>query len=559
MAELIKMPRLSDTMEEGTVATWFKKVGDTVQEGEILAEIETDKATMEFESFYEGTLLYIGIQENETAKVDAPLAIIGSPGDDIESILGGSKESIVEEKNENSEPEKPLIGENQDIEMPNNEDVQVISMPRLSDTMEEGTVASWFKKVGDEVEEGEILAEIETDKATMEFESFYSGTLLHVGLGEGDSAKVDSLLAIIGPKGTDVNPYLSGSKKTAEKSKTHEGVQEVIETKSEKKIDDSSKTTTKTDRIFISPLAKKLAKEKNLDISMIQGTGDSGRIIKTDIENYKEPKNYTQLENIEKLTHSISKRPLNLDLSNVYTSASDNRVKKIIKRYSSSPAFIHYNTFGTITGRLSTTPSSFPLLTLNKEYRTMIKPNNGVFIEFDYNAFELRVLTALLGREQPKGDIHDWNIKNIFGSDTERSDAKKRAFAWLYNPNSQDAAMSKFYDKEKILSTYYRDGIITTPFDRKITSDDFHALNYLMQSTASDVCLTQALKLDKLLEGKKSYITAVIHDSVLIDYDEGDKDILKELVSTYGKTSFGDFKVNISVGLNYGEMKELCR
>ena len=242
MAELIKMPRLSDTMEEGTVATWFKKVGDTVQEGEILAEIETDKATMEFESFYEGTLLYIGIQENETAKVDAPLAIIGNPGDDIESILGGDKESVVEDKSEISEPEEPLIEQTQDVEIPENDDVHVVSMPRLSDTMEEGTVASWFKKVGDEVEEGEILAEIETDKATMEFESFYSGTLLHVGLAEGDSAKVDSLLAVIGPKGTDINPYLSGSKKTVEKPKTQKADQEVIETMPEKKIDDSSKT-----------------------------------------------------------------------------------------------------------------------------------------------------------------------------------------------------------------------------------------------------------------------------------------------------------------------------
>ena len=146
-------------------------------------------------------------------------------------------------------------------------------MPRLSDTMEEGTVASWFKKVGDEVEEGEILAEIETDKATMEFESFYSGTLLHVGLAEGDSAKVDSLLAVIGPKGTDINPYLSGSKKTVEKPKTQKADQEVIETMPEKKIDDSSKTIIKTDRIFISPLAKKLAKEKNLDISPSSTTG----------------------------------------------------------------------------------------------------------------------------------------------------------------------------------------------------------------------------------------------------------------------------------------------
>jgi len=328
MAELIKMPRLSDTMEEGTVATWFKKVGDAVQEGEILAEIETDKATMEFESFYEGTLLYIGIQENETAKVDAPLAIIGNPGDDIESILGVSiKESVAEEKNEISESVELSTEETQDIMMPNNDDVHVISMPRLSDTMEEGTVASWFKKVGDQVEEGEILAEIETDKATMEFESFYSGTLLHVGLSEGDSAKVDSLLAVIGPKGTDINPYLIGTKKTEEKLKTELVKQDKVDTESEKKNDKSSKTLTKTDRIFISPLAKKLAKEKNLDISKIQGSGDSGRIIKTDVENYKESSVVQPVTNIVSDSNVIHE----------YTEVNHSQMRKVIaKRLSES-------------------------------------------------------------------------------------------------------------------------------------------------------------------------------------------------------------------------------
>ncbi len=327
MSVSVLMPALSPTMTEGTLARWLVKEGDSVKSGDVIAEIETDKATMEFESFYEGTLLYIGIQENETAKVDAPLAIIGNPGDDIDSILGGGKESVVEDKSEISEPEDPPIEQTQDIEIPESDHVHVVSMPRLSDTMEEGTVASWFKKVGDEVEEGEILAEIETDKATMEFESFYSGTLLHVGLAEGDSAKVDSLLAIIGPKGTDVNPYLSGSKKTAEKPKTQEAVQEAIETNSEKKIDDSSKTTTKTDRIFISPLAKKLAKEKNLDISMIQGTGDSGRIIKTDIENYKEP------TIVQPVTNIVSDSNVIQD----YTEVNHSQMRKVIaKRLSES-------------------------------------------------------------------------------------------------------------------------------------------------------------------------------------------------------------------------------
>ena len=297
MAELIKMPRLSDTMEEGTVATWFKKVGDKVQEGEILAEIETDKATMEFESFYEGTLLYIGIKENETAKVDEPLAIIGSPGDDIDSILGNQTvkpQKLDEVDNSELIKEEPSENSVTTDENLTNDDVHVISMPRLSDTMEEGTVASWFKKVGDDVEEGEILAEIETDKATMEFESFYSGTLLHIGLSEGDSAKVDSLLAIIGPSGTDISQHLSGN---FDKTKVDNNQKSDIITEENPEIIEvavkevSSKISENpvSDRIFISPLAKKLAKDKNIDISSIKGTGENGRIIKSDIENYKEP------------------------------------------------------------------------------------------------------------------------------------------------------------------------------------------------------------------------------------------------------------------------------
>ena len=297
MAELIKMPRLSDTMEEGTVATWFKKVGDKVQEGEILAEIETDKATMEFESFYEGTLLYIGIKENETAKVDEPLAIIGSPGDDIDSILGNQTvKSEKSDKVDDSEliKEEPLENSVKTDENVTNDDVHVISMPRLSDTMEEGTVASWFKKVGDDVEEGEILAEIETDKATMEFESFYSGTLLHVGLSEGDSAKVDSLLAIIGPSGTDISQHLNDNFDNT-KVDNNQKSDIILEEKPEIKEVEVKEVISKisenpvSDRIFISPLAKKLAKDKNIDISSIKGTGENGRIIKSDIENYKEP------------------------------------------------------------------------------------------------------------------------------------------------------------------------------------------------------------------------------------------------------------------------------
>lgn len=204
MAVVVNMPRLSDTMEEGTVAKWLKSVGDTIEEGDILAEIETDKATMEFESFNEGTLLHIGIQEGDTAPVDSLLAIIGDEGEDISSLLSGGGESSEESSSEESSSDEASSSDEETsggAEIP--EGVEIVKMPRLSDTMEEGTVASWLKKVGDDVEEGDILAEIETDKATMEFESFYNGKLLYIGIQEGESSPVDAVLAIIGPEGTE--------------------------------------------------------------------------------------------------------------------------------------------------------------------------------------------------------------------------------------------------------------------------------------------------------------------------------------------------------------------
>ncbi len=298
MAIVVNMPRLSDTMEEGTVAAWLKKVGDKVEEGDILAEIETDKATMEFESFNEGTLLHIGVQEGETTKVDELLAIIGEEGEDISGLLNGGGSASEETKEETTE-ESASEGSNEDagsaseVELP--EGVIVVTMPRLSDTMEEGTVATWLKKVGDKVEEGDILAEIETDKATMEFESFQSGTLLEIGLQEGESAKVDSLLAIIGPEGTDVSGVAANfsagpakkeaaPKQEAPKKEAPKAAPAKTETKSS-----APKPTpvTENGRVFVSPLAKKLADEKGINLTKVQGSGENGRIVKRDIENYE--------------------------------------------------------------------------------------------------------------------------------------------------------------------------------------------------------------------------------------------------------------------------------
>ncbi len=187
MATVITMPRLSDTMTEGTVAAWLKKVGDKISEGDILAEIETDKATMEFESFNSGTLLYIGIPEGESAPVDSLLAIIGNEGEDISGLLNGDTVSLIKEEKAEIAP----VANTQDLKPETTlpKGVVVVTMPRLSDTMTDGTVATWLKKVGDKVAEGDILAEIETDKATMEFESFNAGTLLFVGIQEGESAQ----------------------------------------------------------------------------------------------------------------------------------------------------------------------------------------------------------------------------------------------------------------------------------------------------------------------------------------------------------------------------------
>ena len=301
MADIINMPRLSDTMEEGTVSSWLKKVGDQINEGDILAEIETDKATMEFESFHSGELLYIGVEAGETVPVDSMLAIIGKKNEDIASYIN-KQDSGPKNNNLNSDieklEEKQIDDKGTTLEQTNQSNYEIVKMPRLSDTMEEGTVSSWLKKVGDKVKEGEIIAEIETDKATMEFESFHEGILLHIGVEEGESAPVDEVLAIIGDKKTDIAKALKsiGKKDIIEEKQTkHEiPIQENI---SSEKVDnvkiDITKNQSKnefvssqSDRIFASPLAKKMASEKGIMLENLLGTGDGGRIIKRDIENF---------------------------------------------------------------------------------------------------------------------------------------------------------------------------------------------------------------------------------------------------------------------------------
>ena len=296
MAEVIRMPKMSDTMEEGVIASWVKKVGDTVNSGDVIAEVETDKATMELESYQDGVLLHIGINEKASVPVDGVIAIIGEKGEDISSLLreieSESGKPASEETAVESTASAAPVGEAIDT---SGIKASVIRMPLMSDTMEEGVIAAWQKKVGDKVSAGDILAEVETDKATMELEAYEDGYLLYVGANAGESVKVDGVLAVIGEKGADFETLLKAEKTVgapkAEKKEATPAPAPVaasaapaavaVPAPSEHKVETSS-----NGRLKASPLAKMLAAEKGIDISQVSGTGTGGRIIKKDVENF---------------------------------------------------------------------------------------------------------------------------------------------------------------------------------------------------------------------------------------------------------------------------------
>lgn len=298
MAEVILMPRLSDTMTEGVIAAWHKKIGDSVKKGELLAEIETDKATMDLESYKDGTLLYIGGDKGSKIQVDQLLAIVGKPGEDVSSLVQGNGAAPAKKDPEpvqvaaataSAAPASPAA----DISKME----EVVLMPRLSDTMEVGVIAAWHKNVGDAVKKGDVLAEIETDKATLELESYKTGTLLHIGAQKGEKIPVNGLLCIIGEKGkVDVdaivkaagNPAPSAGAGVDHPAATAQGEQN-NNPAAAVTVQTPVANSTEDGRVKASPLAKKLAAEKGIDIRNISGSGDGGRIIKADIDNYKTP------------------------------------------------------------------------------------------------------------------------------------------------------------------------------------------------------------------------------------------------------------------------------
>jgi pyruvate dehydrogenase E2 component (dihydrolipoamide acetyltransferase) len=288
MAEVILMPRLSDTMTEGVIAAWHKKVGDTVKKGELLAEIETDKATMELESYKDGVLLHTGGDKGVKIQVDDLLAIVGKAGEDISSLLKGGKAPAKAGAPKKESP-APAATTQAAPSIDVSKMEEVVLMPRLSDTMDVGVIASWHKNVGDTVKKGEVLAEIETDKATMELESYKNGTLLHIGAQKGEKIPVNGLLCIIGEKGkVDVDGIVAAVKGGGTVAASTPQPTQAAEAKQTASVTTVAVATASTEngRVKASPLAKKLAAEKGIDIKAVSGSGDGGRIVKSDIDNF---------------------------------------------------------------------------------------------------------------------------------------------------------------------------------------------------------------------------------------------------------------------------------
>jgi pyruvate dehydrogenase E2 component (dihydrolipoamide acetyltransferase) len=302
MAEVILMPRLSDTMTEGVIAAWHKKVGDPVKKGDLLAEIETDKATMELESYKDGTLLLVGGDKGSKLQVNDLLAIIGNTGEDISQYTSGkSGGSVADAPKTESKPETnqpapaPSAGGQQSSGgMDLSKMEEVVLMPRLSDTMTEGVIASWHKNVGDAVKKGEVLADIETDKATMELESYKNGKLLYQGAKQGEKIAVNDLLCIIGEEGkVDVKAIVAAAKggggavPSQAKPESQPAPAQQQAPSSAPSAAPATQQSAPNGRIKASPLAKQLAREKGIDLSQVKGSGDNGRIVKSDIDNFK--------------------------------------------------------------------------------------------------------------------------------------------------------------------------------------------------------------------------------------------------------------------------------
>lgn len=406
MAEVILMPRLSDTMTEGVIATWHKNVGDTIKKGDLLADIETDKATMELESYQNGTLLHIGTAKGGKLQVNDLLAIIGNAGEDVTALI--NQQGAVVEQSVPKEAAQPAV---EKVSQPaaNNQSVdyaameEVVLMPRLSDTMTEGVIAGWHKNIGDVVKKGDVLADIETDKATMELESYKDGILLYQGASAGNKIQVNDLLCIIGKEGLNIDEIIAGLKQgqnaapvaqsSSDQSKPNATPTEPVKSTSNL----SSVVVVNEGRILASPLAKKIASEKGIDLKYVKGTGDGGRIVKSDIDNYTPQAATTSIQEIRSEVATNTTQA-----ANAFTEVPVSQMRKVIaKRLSES---------------LFTAPHFYLTMSINMDAavdaRTKLNADGKTKISFNDMVIKA---TALALKQHPKvnsswlGDVIRYN------------------------------------------------------------------------------------------------------------------------------------------------------
>ncbi len=275
------------------------------------------------------------------------------------------------------------------------------------------------------------------------------------------------------------------------------------------------------------------------------------------LETHEKPENYDFLVDLTKVLHDIKHRKIQIDPWALRDVMHEKRARNFTQKLSKISLSCDYNIFGTKTGRLTTKKNSFPILTMDKKFRKVVTPTNGWLVSLDFNGAELRTFLALSDMEQPRFDVHDWNRQNVYKGTATREEVKERFFAWLYNPKSQDTVTEEVYDKQRVLSKYWKNGAVKNPFGRTIPADAHHAMSYLIQSTCSDVVLRQMIKLDKYLQDKGSFVAFCVHDEVVLDMTDSEcASLVNTLVEHFSNTALGKFGVNVKYGKSYGDMRE---
>ena len=281
------------------------------------------------------------------------------------------------------------------------------------------------------------------------------------------------------------------------------------------------------------------------------------KITKYVFENYERPTNYDFLVDLTKVLARIRHQKLNIDVSTLTDKAHLPKFRQAAKKYTQIDPYCRYNINGTKTGRLTTQKSSFPIMTMDKDFRSIVKPANDWFVELDFNAAELRTLMALGGSEMPLEDIHGWNARNLFNAHTTREEAKQGFFSWLYDENKTNPKLSKYYDRDKGREMYWDGENVKTMFGREIEADRKHALNYIIQSTTADLVLRQVIKIHDMLRDMKGFIAFTIHDNIVLDLPDEERYTIPMMIEEFSNTELGKFLVNVKAGKDFGNLKAL--